>query len=198
MPYYEVYDKLSSSYDKRYESPGAFAENVEIQELINSLAGPSATMLDVGAGTGLALELGLTEEPYFTGIEPSVGMAIHCLKKFPRVGNFFVGTFEAYVDKCIGQDEAKSPDRPPFDIVISLFGSPSYIPANYLWEMLKLGEKVVMMHYIDGYLPDYEENNPYLRAQAEGSRACAERMAQSKGRLFQLNKFQVTVFGEDK
>ena len=188
MNTYAEYDKLARQYDARYENEDAYAENNQIAELISGLGSPAPHLLDVGAGTGLALELELTEQPYYTGVDPSTGMTIELLRKFPNINNFHVSTFEAFQDQL--------DPRSKFDLVISLFGSPSYIRPPYLRSLVERGTRAVMMHYIHGYLPDFEYGNPVLHAQSEKSCEEAARLCKEfEGELFTLNNFQVTVFG---
>ena len=191
MQTYQVYDHLAKGYDARYLNEVAAAENARMAELILELSGASPHLLDVGAGTGLALELGLTEPAYYTGVEPSAGMSIEFLKKFAGIENFHVSTFETFQDLL---DPTLK-----YDLVISLFGSPSYIRPPYLRSLVERAPKAVMMHYIPGYLPDYEFGDPVLHSLTEKSGQEAARLCKEfAGESFILNNFQVTVFGGEQ
>lgn len=189
MAFYEIYDKLSQEYDDRYQTEYDRKENEFVTNLIQDLVGESPRILDVGAGTGLTLELGITSPEKYWGIEPSALMSAKLLNKFSGVDNFFVGTYETFY-RSMGLEQ-------DFDLVISLFGSPSYINPMYLHLMLRKYKNVLLMNYIDGYRPDYEYGDEEVKKQTEAAlREVNASAAELGAKKINLNKFQITIFGD--
>lgn len=141
-----IYDRLAPVYDARYSTPECLQENDEIFSSVKDLVTPFSTVLDVGCGTGLAIEYLQISSPTYLGIDPSQGMKNEFIRKYPRY-NFEQATFEDLrTDKY-------------FDVVISLFGSPSYIePASY-GRLRASADDYFLMFYKDGYKPDYQDDS---------------------------------------
>lgn len=180
------YDELAEVYDARYYTPGPLFENEVVRHLLSLIAPPKPRLLDVGCGTGLALDLELTTVENFVGIDPSHGMLSKLQEKFPGA-HADLTTFEEWFDYG-GQDSK------PFDVAISLFGSPSYITPAYIEKIHELAPVVLLMHYKEGYWPEFEPEP----ATSQGSRAAAAATAERLGgKTFIFNAFQVTLTGKD-
>jgi SAM-dependent methyltransferase len=152
-----VYDALASSYDARYTRPGDLAENARIASLVTEHFGAYApTTLDVGCGTGLLLDLRITSPAIYTGVDPSQGMLNHLLAKHPSVDRLVPAPVE---EVPLDTLRPTPPSRTRgFDLVASLFGSPSYVAPHViaaLPALLAPGGLLLLMHYRPGYLPDY-------------------------------------------
>jgi len=179
----EIYDDLAEKYDSRYQDEYCQQENQQIAELVSQLF-PDPRLLDVGCGTGLALELGLASPRKYQGIDPSKGMLDQLIKKFnDPTPKLVQATFEEALDdgNIYG----------PFDVMISLFGSPSYIAPSYMEAMMGLAPHGVVMHYLSGYWPEYESEI----VTAERCLYLAQEAVEFRGGLvFELNHFQVGVY----
>jgi hypothetical protein len=140
-----VYDRLAPIYDARYSTPECLSENNQIFGDVKDLLTPISSILDVGCGTGIAIEYLSISSVSYLGIDPSQGMKNEFIRKYPQY-NFEQTRFEdAKIDKY-------------FDIVISLFGSPSYIePASY-GRLRASADEYFLMFYKDGYKPDYQDD----------------------------------------
>jgi SAM-dependent methyltransferase len=180
------YDELAEVYDSRYFTPTPLFENEVVRHLLSLIAPPQPRLLDIGCGTGLALDLKLTSIENYVGVDPSRGMLSKLREKFPAA-HADLATFEEWFDQG-GQGSE------PFDVAISLFGSPSYITPAYIEQISGLAPVVLLLHYKEGYWPEFEPEP----ATSPGSRAAAEAMADRLGgKTFAFNAFQVTLIGKD-
>lgn len=183
-----IYDEVAAGYDERYENAYAAHENVEVwKEVVGSRHIES--LLDIGAGTGLALDLsflGAKPQPErYRAVEPSQGMLNRLVYKHPWVRDICPATAENYFS-----DERWDAGR-TFDTVISLFGSPSYIHPETIEKMHAVAEKVlVVMHCIEGYVPDYHRDGSWPEW-SDASREAAAALPRAEVRT--MNKFQIVT-----
>lgn len=179
------YDELAEEYDSRYYTPTPLFENEVVCHLLSLVAPPNPRLLDIGCGTGLALEIGLTSVDNYVGVDPSKGMLSKLEEKFPSAHTHLT-TFEEWFD--LGGEDSQ------FDIAVSLFGSPSYITPAYIEKIEDLAPVILLMHYKEGYWPEFEPEPPT----SPGSRAAATALADRLGgKTFLFNAFQVTLIGKD-
>ena len=138
-----IYDRLAPNYDKRYSEPHYLLEN----ELLFKHLQPFVTgsVLDIGCGTGLLVDY--LKPLAYLGLDPSQGMMNEFIRKHPHHG-FIQTTFEEYEQKT------------PFDLAVSLFGSPSYINPSDYKRMETCATQYFYMFYREDYLPDYYKENP--------------------------------------
>jgi hypothetical protein len=147
----KTYDKLADLYDSRYDTPMAHKEDEYLfGELRPWLR---RTVLDVGAGTGLLLDMVDVDPSEYHGVEPSLGMATHFRQKHPE-HYLEVATYE-------------TSELWTTDTIVSLYGSPSYInPESYL-RMRSSASNYFLMFYKEGYLPDYDDPSDNLTSFGE-------------------------------
>lgn len=178
-----VYDGLATIYDDRYTSEAAHAENSAVRKLIMQHFGAYApSTLDVGCGTGLLLDLGITSPAIYTGLDPSQGMLNELIRKRPTVRHLLPLRMEDALDQ-FGTRE--------FELVASLFGSASYLPPETIEQLPRLSSDLtVLMHYREGYLPDYWSTQANQPPHVDTSREAALGLG---GYTFRLNNFDVTV-----
>ena len=150
------YDEVAHQYDRIWSSPEAQAEDRQIMERI---AYTDGDVLDIGCGTGLFLDHYPACKSYL-GIDPSQAMLDELQAKHPGKETL-CQTFEASLSRL-------STKR--FDLIVSLFGSPSYIyPAalDCVHDLLRPKGKLVMMFIAPDYNPithQYIEEPPQLFA----------------------------------
>lgn len=181
-----IYDELATVYDARYDTPECLQENLAVRSVITRALGAYAPhVLDIGCGTGLALDLGLTHPSLYVGVDPSQGMLNELVRKHPRATRLMPAPFEEVLDSF---------EPRQFDAVLSLFGSPSYICPEAIEAIPRLSRQlVVLMHYEDGYLPDYERGLMDPSEHASSREAARSLLDRHAGREFALGRFNVVV-----
>jgi len=133
-------DQIASAYDGLHRSPCALLEDAEVIERIG-YAGEQ-TVLDIGCGTGLFLDHHQCPSGYL-GIDPSAGMLAEMRRKHPRARTMQT-PFESFWSHA------------RFDLIIGLFGAPSYVSADALQrvpDLLAPGGRYFLMFYDQGYVP---------------------------------------------
>jgi hypothetical protein len=142
----QAYDQLADQYDARYDTPMAHKEDEYLfGQLSPWLRG---TVADIGAGTGLLLDMVDVHPSMYHGIEPSHGMASNFKRKHPE-HYLEIATFE-------------TAEAWYTDTAVSLYGSPSYIEPSSYGALKEAGMWYFFMFYKPGYFPDFEnaeENN---------------------------------------
>jgi SAM-dependent methyltransferase len=185
VPWINAYDQLAPDYDARYDTPECRAENRWVWELITRNSPTRPTMLDIGAGTGLALDLHLTTPTRYIALDPSQAMLNELLRKHQTVSRVWPLTMEQAIEQHVFSAER-------FEVVISLFGSCSYIHPDAIAVLPSLATKLlVLMHMEPGYLPDYQPvKPPYLDTSRMAARLLLD---EYQGETIQLGHFQVTI-----
>lgn len=134
-----VYDWLATEYDARYSAPEYQTENRQIADKIRSLM--PASILDIGCGTGLLLEMLPELRPTdYLGVEPSRGMFNEFLRKFGRFP--IIGGTIADVHRAQ-------------DLAVALFGVASYLTPQEIQRLPAVANRWMLMFYVDGYMPNY-------------------------------------------
>lgn len=140
------YDQLAPEYDTLWSTPDALAEDREIMQRIAYTGG---RVLDIGCGTGLFLD----HHPEairsrYVGVDPSAGM-LHALRRKHPAAAVFRTSLERFAPSLRLTTT--------FDLILSLYGSPSYIQPEALLRTckahLKPGGKLFLMFYAPGYSP---------------------------------------------
>jgi SAM-dependent methyltransferase len=69
-----AYDRVAADYDRHYGKPVHKAENTAVSVDLHFLIGKDDTVLDIGSGTGLLLELARLRPKKYLGIDLSPEM----------------------------------------------------------------------------------------------------------------------------
>lgn len=137
--YHNVYDEVAAEYDERFSSPECIAEDRRVMDLLGPLTG--LKVLDVGSGTGLLLDYKAHEiaPENYTGVDPSPAMRDRFKSKHPDYADRVVpAMFEDFAGGA-------------YDIVVSLFGSISYVQHDYLSRLAEVAGRQFLMFYRDSY-----------------------------------------------
>jgi len=142
-------------------------------------------VLDVGCGTGLTLDLGITDAVRYTGVDPSQPMLNELVRKYPLVARIEPATLaNALAGRSFGGTR--------FALVTALGGSASYL-AEGEWEALsRLGEQSFLLSvYAEGEEPVTAD---LTHAQLGAARACLRTLASERGgRIERVGRFDVAL-----
>lgn len=134
------YDLIANGYDSFFSDTESVMENREVGSLI-VYSGDS--VLDVGCGTGLLLDIIKIAPAKYRGVNPSRGMLSKFVLKHPEyIGSLTYGTIDDNIDLA---DNC--------DMIVSLFGSMSYVSDETLEELAGKGKKLFLMFYKPKYIP---------------------------------------------
>lgn len=136
------YDGYAASYDANYDTDSHTAENETLAECLTPmLAGHVPIVYDVGAGTGLFLDMfpDYPRDRYYA-IEPDRAMGDRLLEKHP----------DANLWRCFADDLRVNMRG---TVVLGLFGSPSYVNPRTLRRFTESGATQFHMFYLPSYDP---------------------------------------------
>lgn len=143
------YDAIAPVYDDLFADDGvALAENHLVAEL---LAYNGGTVLDIGCGTGLLLDLIDVAPEDYIGIDPSGRMLERFAARRPTHQ-----TLQVQYENLVFR-----PGFPGIDLAVGLFGSPNYVDPgalhlgcfNHLTRRDKSRGRFFLMFYADWYRP---------------------------------------------
>ncbi len=130
------YDAVADQYDHLFDDPASREENGQVAAMIGYGGG---SVLDVGAGTGLTIEL--LRPTTYLGIDPSRRMLERLEQRHPGAEVVPTTLQSFWTDRR-------------FDLVVSLFGSPNYCTEE---ELRRIPDLVAPGggYFLMFYRPDY-------------------------------------------
>lgn len=144
----DLYDKVADGYDDTWKRTRDLVENEMIVGLVRAIFGEEPrSVIDVGCGTGQALDLGIAnlDRDTYYGFDPSLGMLNTLREKYPS----------ADVMKATTEEFLRASDMRA-DLVLVMFAVPSYMTPE---EMDGIAERArraaIFMPYDMTNLPAY-------------------------------------------
>jgi SAM-dependent methyltransferase len=184
-----VYDSIGPDYDAMWTKPTDLDENKAVRSFILGHFGAYAPKtLDIGCGTGLLLDLGITSPAIYTGVDPSQGMLNELVLKHPKVSpdQLYAAPLQDVIDR-FGTGE--------FDLVAALFAPTSYLDPETIRRIPALSRDLVFLMNYDGvWLPDwYNGVEPATVGPARAATHALLTEGGYSGREFKIGPFEVTV-----
>lgn len=118
-----IYDKEAVDYDGKYQSETHLMEDEIISLSLRGSIEPSDTVLDLGCGTGSAIDYGQIPSSKYTGIDLSKGMVDLAVKKHPN-HKFIHGDITSILD--VGR----------FDYISAVYGQVNYVGIDCFCDIL--------------------------------------------------------------
>lgn len=145
-----MYDTIGPDYDAMWTKPEDLEENEAVQKLVREHFGAYApTTLDIGCGTGLLLDLGITSPALYTGVDPSQGMLNELVLKHPKVKELHALTAEEWMAR-------HRPKPRSYELVAALFAPVSYMTPEGIRQLATLSSSMTLLMNYDGkWLPEY-------------------------------------------
>lgn len=140
-----IYDEFAKTYDEHYSSKDFHDEDVALFSLLKPWI--NGKVLDLGCGTGLAIEYGDIAKENYLGVDPSHGMLEKLRAKYPE-HKTIESTFEEFVEG----------NKDTFDTILALYGPPSYFDKGSYKKVLDLLNPkghYFLMFYKPGYYPSH-------------------------------------------
>lgn len=114
-----AYDEVGTDWDRALAATDE--ERAAVVALIRSLGDfTKKRVLDIGCGTGLTLDLGITEPVRYVGIDPSQGMLNTLVVKYPHTAGVHPMTLSTALERRVLGGTR-------FDLVLALGGAGSYL-----------------------------------------------------------------------
>lgn len=168
------YDRVASEYDSHYVTPDKLQEDLELTEMIGRIVTEDSIVLDIGCGTGLALDLVPIAPKNYLGIDPSPKMLEIMRSKYPEhktVLSDYDSIVFSHVDVSLalfsGQyisDEAKRRLTTQADRYLYIFYKPDYYP-EWIYSEGQYDEILARTDYEElGKMFDLQEWHNYLIA----------------------------------
>lgn len=162
----ETYDALAATYDERYTDPHSRYENAAVTLALAGLLArtPAPGILDVGAGTGLLLDLMEVDTDEYVAVDPSKRMLDRLREKHPG-RHAIEGTLGEFLDA------ATIAGTTPPGAVVALFGVGSLLDPDEIRRLIEWAPDacLMLMFYAPGYLPDYYTEHPDPDGHAEAA-----------------------------
>lgn len=138
------YDTIAKEYDSLFVDDKSLAENKAVARMLSAVTG---SILDVGCGTGLLLDLLNIPCEKYLGVDSSSQMVAFFREKYP-LHDVLTIPFELLNTKYLD-----------FKYFVALFGSVSYIEPDALSEIPQ-DKKLFLMFYREDYHPvTYEKTD---------------------------------------
>lgn len=181
---HSAYDSVATDWDRSLAATND--ERRQIVELIGSLGTfTKRRVLDIGCGTGLGLDLGITESVRYVGVDPSQAMLNELVRKYPYLAGVHPMTFRDLIARRVLGGTR-------FDLVLAVGGSASYLSAEDLDAIGRhAAGPIVLSTFADGHGPFVDDlGEEELKEARERIIAFA---ATHRGRVSRVGRFDIAV-----
>jgi hypothetical protein len=93
--------------------------------------------LDIGAGTGQFLDLGLTPASFCTVVDPAQAMLNTLVLKHPKIRQVFPGTARMFLER----------GTMPFELITALGGSAGYLTPEVIGQLPELATRLIVLMF---------------------------------------------------
>lgn len=129
------WDPIATEYDERYP---LVEETAAVRSAIISLVGAFAPLtLDVGCGTGRALDMGVVPHSMYTGVDESQAMLNELVRKVNRS--------KKKMPRLIAGRAEDADFGPAYDLGLALMGAASYVEPEVIDRMAACCSNLVLM-----------------------------------------------------
>lgn len=179
-----AYDPIATSWDACYSASDE--ERDSLSALVSELGDfRRQRVLDIGSGTGLALDLGITDPVRYTGVDPAQAMCNQLVRKHPLVAAIHPLPFADVLHRrLLGGTR--------YDLVLALGGAASYLNAADLEGLAGHATGTYLLTaYADDCSPEVGDVSAVSLAAARVQ--LQEFAATHGGRIVRVGRFDVAV-----
>lgn len=179
-----AYDSVATEWDRALGATEY--ERSRLRELVATLGTfTKRRVLDVGCGTGLALDLEITQSVRYVGIDPSQAMLNELVRKYPHPAMVHPMTFADAIRRRVL-------NATRFDLVVALGGSASYFDDSDLDAIVDhaAGPRLLSV-YAEGHAPVVGDLDA-ARLSAARDRIAAYAAANG-GTITRVGRFDVAI-----
>lgn len=177
------YDAVATEWDADFSATDD--ERTAYVEILREIADSKyKRVLDIGCGTGLSLDLGLSQAVRFTGVDPSQAMLNELTLKHPHTAALHPMRFDTALER-------KAFDGTRFDAVIALGGSGTYLSPQEIAALPQLTKGPILLTHIAPEHPTAFTTSSTEQQQVS-LRAASELSTTHNGKQFRLGRFVCT------
>ncbi|MBP1325842.1 hypothetical protein JOF28_001074 [Leucobacter exalbidus] len=179
------YDEFASYWDTTHAATDE--ERRDYSLLIRELIGNRPQrVLDIGCGTGLALDLGITTPERYVGVDPSRAMLNELVLKYPHTAGIHPVKFETVL-----QERFLCGTK--YNAVLALGGSASYLTPEEIYGIPDHASgPIVLAHYATDLEPIANDLDASTRA---ASFSATQQLVEARGgRSINIGRFIVSIF----
>jgi len=135
----DSYNAIAEKYDNLFSDRSFVAEEIMLGSMLGSFMSKTEYVLDIGCGTGVLLSIVEIEPSRYAGVDISEGMLKIMSSEHP--------------DYVSINKEFDISDADGFDLIVGLFGSPSYMSPDVIRDVIGSGRSYFLMFYAEDYNP---------------------------------------------
>jgi len=180
------YDAVADIYDRFYKTPDCLAENWAVKQMLSGAVNQLPdSIIDIGAGTGMFLDLFPWAVDLTVNIDPSQAMLDRLQRKHRQA-------------KVLMGDHTAVNELPAAGLVVSLFQSPSHLPKEQVADCLARATRRDGSVFAMFAAPGEEQSlvlkhagidSPLTAWSIEEVQGLADRLEAAQSFVFSLNRY---------